>query len=217
MSSTAPRNASSRLVSAAAAERTSLLRERERLAQRRDRMASELDGLERGLADLDERLGLIDRLAPEAANVLPLPSRAHEGLKGRAIARAAVEVLVSAERASQPVHYKEWFDLLTRAGHRVAGKDPLAVFLTQISRSPVVRRTTHAGIYELDLRAPQRLSVQLKRLLERLGQVSPTGTRKAREQRDELIAQINAVERALVESRRLLEHRIDGSEAHATA
>ena len=43
------------------------------------------------------------------------------------------------------------------AGHEIAGKDPLAVFLTQLSRSPVIRKGTRAGVYELDPTAPQRL------------------------------------------------------------
>ena len=34
------------------------------------------------------------------------------------------------------LHYRDWYDLLDRDRARVAGKDPLAVFLTQISRSP---------------------------------------------------------------------------------
>ena len=43
-------------------------------------------------------------------------------------------------------------------GHEIAGKDPLAVFLTQISRSPAMRTRHRArAIYELDRRRRHRL------------------------------------------------------------
>ena len=61
------------------------------------------------------------------------------------------------------MHYREWYELLERAGHEIAGKDPLAVFLTQISRSPAVRRGARAGIYELDRGAFHRLRLQHRR------------------------------------------------------
>jgi hypothetical protein len=32
------------------------------------------------------------------------------------------------------MHYRSWFELLSEAGHEVVGKDPLAVFLIQMSR-----------------------------------------------------------------------------------
>ncbi|HEY4281072.1 MAG TPA: hypothetical protein VGM91_22860, partial [Conexibacter sp.] len=116
-----------------------LLRERDKLIRRRDAVAQQLAAIEEQLADVRERLELIDRLVPEAANVHPLPDRGPgaggypDGLKGSAIRRAAVRVLL--ERPTGPVeaiHYKEWFAALEAAGHRVAGKDPVAVFLTQI-------------------------------------------------------------------------------------
>ena len=51
---------------------------------------------------------------------------------------------------SATVHYREWYDLLVADGHRIAGKDPVATFLTQVSRAPEVesvgRRT---GMYRL--------------------------------------------------------------------
>jgi hypothetical protein len=201
----APRSraSASRLVRAAAAERMALLRERERLNRRRDGIARQLAALEAQLADVAERVELIDRLAPEAANVHPLPPRDEgDGLKGAAIRRAAIEVLLAREGGPAPVHYKEWFELLEQAGHRVAGKDPLAVFLTQISRSPVIRRSSRAGVYEVDLDAPERLLGRLERLHARLAEHAQRPG--DRDERDRLLADIALAERALDEARRTL-------------
>jgi hypothetical protein len=197
------RTTASRLVRAAAAERMALLRERERLTRRRDGVARQLAALERQLGDVTERVELIDRLAPEAANVHPLPARDEgAGIKGAAIRQAAIDVLLAREGSPAPVHYKEWFGLLEQAGHRVAGKDPLAVFLTQISRSPVIRRSSQAGVYEVDLDAPERLRARLARLHARLAEHAQSPGDRA--ERDRLLADIAATERALDEARRTL-------------
>jgi hypothetical protein len=197
---------SSRLVRAAAAERMGLLRERERLSARRDGVARQLAALEQRLADAEERLDLIDRLAPEAANVHPLPARAaREGLTGAAIRRAAIEVLAAREQGPGAIHYKDWFALLEQAGHQVAGKDPLAVFLTQLARSPLVRRSTQAGVYELDLGAPVRLRRRLDQLHAQLAERSRTTPGSPeRAERDRLLAEIATAERALDEAERTL-------------
>lgn len=209
------RSSSSRLTRAAGAERMALLRERDKLTRRRDATAEQLAGIEGQLADVEERLELIDRLVPEAANVHPLPARGAaagagglggEGLKGAAIRQAAIDVLVArGDAAGQPVHYKDWFRALESAGHHVAGKDPLAVFLTQISRSPVVRRTSRSGVYELDLDAPANLRSRLERLHARLVEQShPPGSSIDRAERDRVVAEIALTERALDEADRAL-------------
>jgi hypothetical protein len=181
-----------------------LLRERDKLSRRREAAAQALALVEQQLADVEERLELIDRLVPEAANVHPLPARggpgAPDGLKGAAIRSAAIAVLLARPTGAEtPIHYKEWFRALEEAGHRVAGKDPLAVFLTQISRSPVVRRTPESGIYELDLEAPANLRSRLDRLHARLAQQSGD-----RAERERIVAEITLAERALDEAERAL-------------
>ena len=40
----------------------------------------------------------------------------------------AIELLRAQPDFGQPIYYREWFALLRRAGHHVAGKDPLATF-----------------------------------------------------------------------------------------
>jgi hypothetical protein len=48
------------------------------------------------------------------------------------------------------VHYREWYDLLVRDGHRIAGKDPVATFLAELSRAPEVEKVgRRTGLYKL--------------------------------------------------------------------
>ncbi|HST39438.1 MAG TPA: hypothetical protein VLK58_08005 [Conexibacter sp.] len=212
MPSSSSRSSSSRLARAAGAERMALLRERDKLTRRRDAAAQALAAVEQQLSDVEERLELIDRLVPEAANVHPLPARGSgagnaDGLKGAAIRSAAIAVLLARPTGAEtPIHYKEWFRALEAAGHHVAGKDPLAVFLTQISRSPVVRRTPDSGVYELDLEAPANLRARLDRLHARLAEQSSD-----RSERERIVAEIAVTERALDEAERALPR--DGGEA----
>ena len=62
---------------------------------------------------------------------------------GPDIREVAVRLLV--DNGREAMHYREWYELLERAGHEIAGKDPLAVFLTQISRSPAVQTRLPRG------------------------------------------------------------------------
>ena len=155
---------SARLVRAAAAERAELDRHRDRLLTTRASLRTELEAIEASLRELDERDALLDRLAgparpaavagddAPAAGRAPAPGGRSGAttLRGPAIRRAAVEVLLAHPDRPQALHYRAWFDALVAAGYEVAGKDPLAVFLTQLGRSPVVRRGTQSGVYELD-------------------------------------------------------------------
>ena len=163
---------SARLVRAVAAERAELERHRARLTTEADELRAALARIEHGLAEIDERRGLLDRLAPT-----PTPIRraragddvgdADGALRGPDIREVAVTLLV--DNGREALHYREWYELLERAGHEIAGKDPLAVFLTQISRSPAVRRGARAGIYELDRGAFHRLRLQIDALQHELG------------------------------------------------
>lgn len=75
-------------------------------------------------------------------------------LGGQRLREVAVELLAREHGFGEPVHYRQWFALLRRAGHEVAGKDPLASFLAQVSRAPAVERVgERSGIYRL--RAPE--------------------------------------------------------------
>jgi hypothetical protein len=130
-------------------------------------------------------------------------------LRGPAIRRTAVEILRALPGRPLALHYRAWFDALRAAGFDVAGKDPLAVFLTQLSRSPAVRRGTQSGVYELDADAPRRLRERLDALHGELRGLtatpSPTADLTAiRARRAAITTQITHVEKALEEAEAVL-------------
>jgi hypothetical protein len=204
---------SARLVRAAAAERADLARHREGLLAARDRLRAELEAVEASLRELDDRDALLDRIAGPAPLAVSAgsadPPSAATPLRGPAIRRVAVEVLRARPDRPQALHYRDWFDALRAAGYAVAGKDPLAVFLTQLSRSPVVRRGTQSGVYELDPGAPRRLRERLDGLHAELRGLtaapSPTADLTAiRARRAALTADITRAEKALEEAEAVL-------------
>src|SRR5262249_17852457 len=93
-------------------------------------------------------------------------------LRGPAIREVAVRVLV--ERGGGGLHYRAWDEVLQQRGLRIAGKDPLAVFLTQLSRSPAVRRAAASGTYELDRHAAVRHRTRLESLQRELRELTVT-------------------------------------------
>jgi hypothetical protein len=231
MTPPAPRT-SARLRRAAAAERTDLDRHRARLRADRERLQAQLDRIDAGLAEINERCGLLDRLAPaEPAPAQPqsaqatAPTRAHgdgggQVLRGPAIREKAVQVL--RDRGVDALHYRDWHALVAEAGFAVAGKDPRAVFLTQISRSPVIRRSTQSGVYELDRDAPARLRSELDRLQEQLRELTsasaaPADLSAIRERRAQLLSEIEQTEKALEEAERALSPKSAASRPVAVA
>jgi hypothetical protein len=60
-------------------------------------------------------------------------------LRGAELRDVAVAILMR-RGCDQPVHYREWFTWVREAGYHVSGRDPLASFLAQITRSPQVER-----------------------------------------------------------------------------
>jgi hypothetical protein len=205
------------LLRAVAAERGDLERRRDGLMERRRRLQGELDEIEASMAELDERLMLIGRLAGEDPPRDAAAREADHGapengstLRGPAIRAAAVRVLLADRRRPEALHYRHWFDLVTEAGYTVAGKDPLAVFLTQLSRSPVVRRGTQSGVYALDLQAPSRLRGRLQDLQAQLRELTTavssetTDLSSVRDRRMALNLEISKVERALEEAEQTL-------------
>ena len=206
---------SARLRRAVAAERGDLERRREGLLQRRRRAQAEIDEIEASMAEVDERMMLIDRLAgenpPREQPPIEAEDDAHDGgpaaiLRGPAIRAAAVRVLLAHPRRPEALHYREWFGLLADAGYSVAGKDPLAVFLTQLSRSPLVRRGTQSGVYELELQAPAGLRRRLHELQSQLRELTATPSSETtdlssvRSRRMALNLEITKVEKALEEA-----------------
>jgi hypothetical protein len=221
---------SARLLRAAAAEREDLARHRDRLVTAREQLREELARIDASLHELDERARLLDRLAGPATTARPgerptavahaaggdaaagrdrAAGRAAPKLRGPAIRRAAVEALLALPERPEALHYRDWYASLRDAGFEVAGKDPLAVFLTQISRSPVIRKSTQPGVYELDTGAARRLRDRLDRLHADLRALSATPSAATdlaavRSRRAQIHAEIGHVEKALVEAEELL-------------
>ncbi len=93
------------------------------------------------LRQIDEMLGLAPQLSLEAL---------HGELRGQRLREIAVDLLRQKKDVGEAVHYKDWYQFLLEAGVRVAGKDPLATFLTQIARAPGVESVRpRSGLYRL--------------------------------------------------------------------
>jgi hypothetical protein len=132
-------------------------------------------------------------------------------LRGARIRETAVRVLAANNLPEAPVHYRDWFELLTSQGFMPTGKDPLATFLTQVGRSPVVQRTTTSGMYVLDLEFPKRAGERLEQLRGHLAEMHEPSAditveriAAARAQRAQLTAAIQETERDLEEALRSL-------------
>ena len=225
--SSATRQPSSRFVRAAIAERDELLRHRAQLGAERDSVRDELRRLDEALGDVDQRVAILEQLIEPAADGLQTTAREQRALhgdpvdrelptgrpvSGPAIRAAAVKVLLEQPEYIEALHYRRWYELTREAGYAVSGKDPLAVFLTQITRSPVVRKTNQAGIYELDRQAPLRLRQRLERLqgeLRELLAVPSRDTPSSRARRHELDVAISQQERALEEALAVLARDVD--------
>ena len=107
------------------------------LSERRariERLRELLDVLERQAAADEERLQEIEGLL----GVSPQMRIDHfdKRLRGQRLREVVVEVLAQRVGPDRAVHYKDWFEIVRDAGYEVAGKDPLATFLAQVSRAP---------------------------------------------------------------------------------
>jgi hypothetical protein len=225
MATPEPLSPSKRLRSAALAEREKLRRDLDRTEKRISALRDELAEAERSAGDIRRQLALLAQLAHDEEQDSPFPVQgglravepspdeatpeyqtpAHGYLRGADIRLAAVRIIASTENPTRPIHYGEWYDLLTDAGYGVAGRDPQATFLTQIGRSPLVNRAGERGFYALDLDAPRRLSAQLHALHAELvglhqGQQTIEAIATLRERRADLTSEYARVERELEEA-----------------
>jgi len=214
---------------AAAAERSRVERELARLTAREQGLADDLARARSVREELEGELLVLHRFAedPEPQDLGATPAEPHlhvvapgaapdsesaaVTLKGARIRETAVRVLAQTPHADQAVHYRAWFELLRQQGFMPAGKDPLASFLTQIGRSPLVQRTTSAGKYTLDLEFPGRARARLAQLRDELqvAQDLPPDAgvdsiTEARERRSALTSELEATERTLEEALRSL-------------
>lgn len=197
-------------------------RKRSQLSKKRDDLQARLDGLDEELEAVDQEIIVLGGIAGESAGPPELTvhraaDQDRQGereqpqlLKGARIRELAVPVLLD-ERGTAPIHYREWLQLLEDKDYSVAGKRPDAVFLNQVVRSPLVRATTQAGYYEVDLDAPERLRERLgteQRELAAHVQFAPQhqdAFGKHRERQRELNAAIARTQRELDEALSVLE------------
>lgn len=209
---------SKRFLRAAASERRALLKQHARLTAERDRylaladtagtQAAEIGAQLRALAVAVGDPSFVDTTAPGLACVTQprddcqadRVARAGQ-LRGPAVRMTAVRVLLAQPGHVEAVHYRDWYDMVVAAGYAIGGKDPRAVFLTQITRSPVVVGSTERGVWGVDRQAPLRLRRDLDRLVAELSHIeagAPGVGNAARRRR--LTTDINRVERQLAEA-----------------
>jgi hypothetical protein len=221
-----PHRTSHRLRNAAAAERDRLGRDLERLDSRSAHLQRELDQIDAERLQLRDQLSLLARFAGDPEDS-PFPTSRTPGkaahlrqvqpedpspkavVNGGRIREVAVLLLASSPNPRRPIHYQQWYELFRGAGYGIDAQDPVATFLTQIGRSPVVRRAGAPGVYALDFEAPLALREQLRRLEMQLAHASVSGESAeelagARERRASLLAEARGAERQLEEALRSL-------------
>jgi hypothetical protein len=155
---------SRRFAKAARAERDRLAHRRSQIFKKRQSLQSKVDQLDEELEAVDQEINRLGELAGGGDGVVTVreaDSSQAGALSGAAIRTLAVPLLLR-EQGTAPIHYRAWLDLLTREGYAVAGKRPEAVFLNQVVRSPLVRATTKAGYYEIDLDVIDLLRAKLR-------------------------------------------------------
>jgi len=113
----------------------------ERMRDLAERAEQQAQAEEKQLRDLAGVLGLSAQ-----TSIDDLDGR----LRGQRLREVAVQVLVERHGSGEPIHYRAWFNLVREQGYAVAGKDPLATFLAQISRAEKVQQVgKRSGLYLL--------------------------------------------------------------------
>lgn len=211
---------------AAGAERERIDRVRGKLVQRRERLRDELARIEAELGLLDERTQLLDRVAgadpgPAAAGGGPrVVAAAQQGaLGGRELRETAARILLATFGVGREIHYRDWLDRVLAAGHDIAGRDPGASFLTNVSRSPVIARGEAPGTYRIDLDRIEALRAELAEkqaeLSDLVGVIArerePAAGARLRQHRTKLLAEIRRLENQVGEADRVLAAEADAA------
>ena len=173
-------------------------------------MQAKIDDLDKQLEAGSQQLATLEHLSGSYAHGTvihePWPADAEgELLRGAAIRVVAVPLLLQ-KHGPSPIHYRDWYALLTQEGYVVAGKRPDAVFLNQVSRSPLVRSTTKSGYYVVKTEMVEQLQEQLGRLQSQLADILQDVPAESalleanRKKQQELNAAIRRTERELHEA-----------------
>jgi hypothetical protein len=135
------------------------VQQRDALQERVRKLRSEAEALRAQVEDLEARAVLDERLLQELDDVLQLAPQLRvdlqtDELRGQRLREVAIEILRTEVAAGESIHYRDWFRLVRAGGHRIAGKDPIATFLTQVSRSKAVESVgSRSGLYRLRVAA----------------------------------------------------------------
>jgi hypothetical protein len=126
----------------AVAERLDGLREQsERLHALTETVDRDVEETARLLRGIDEMLGTAPQLSLDALN---------GQVRGQKLRELAVEMLRQKKGLGVTIHYRDWYALVVESGVRVGGKDPIAAFLTQVSRAEGVESVRpRSGLYRL--------------------------------------------------------------------
>ena len=209
----------------------------EEVAERRHRLERELDAARAAEAAERQALHTLQAIVREAATVTALArdtapttnetaapaatgaeagaasasgerAAPRERLAGAALRRKAVSTALRRARVREPIPWREWLAWMRADGFEPAGRKPDATFLTQLARSPLVRRSPRAGVYLLDPSRLTELREQLDALHAELSELPPPsqlallGDSRAR--RRALQTDIARVERTVEEAWELL-------------
>jgi hypothetical protein len=193
----------------AASQEAQRLKEiRARSIERLRRIEHEATELRSEVERLDQQLLLLEKISSgdrSAENERPALV-----LRGSDLREVAAQVLLAKVGPRRAVHYKEWYDLVRKAGFVVLGDKPEGTFLTGVGRSPLVRRGVDPGTYLLDpdltgalqqeMREKQAELHDVTLVLEREAEPSP----RMRQHRLNLLASIRRLERHIDEADRVL-------------
>jgi hypothetical protein len=143
---------SSDFIAAAAAERETLMARLDDIRERighfetlASKACDEAASLSASIRAIEEMVGLSPQIAM---------CELSEELRGERLREVALTVLTSQSPPGDPIHYRTWFEALVESGYRVSGKDPLATFLTQVSRIERVEKIgRRSGLYRLRVAA----------------------------------------------------------------
>jgi len=207
---------SSALRRVAEQEQTRIARVRTRLQTRQRSLGEELQQLEDQLAELDDRERLLDQLlgpsdpAPAVSDSASASTSASPPLKGAKLRERAARLLFLTYGARVPVHYKDWFAMVAGEAE-ISGRDPLASFLTNAARSPVLSRGEAPGTYYIDPDALGRLRAELAERQAELRDLTEVTAREVspseslRAHRTQLLASIRHLETQVTEAEHVLE------------
>lgn len=211
---------SSTLRRAAQRERERLERARSRIRAKRETLREELSRLDSELDALQDRerllVELVDEPRAEAPDAGEVSAARGEVLKGAAIRERAARRYFLTHGAGKALHYRHWFELLVAEGVEIAGKDPMATFLTNLNRSPVVARGSEPASYAIDAEAPDRLRAELAERQAELRDLAEVITRQVtptedlREHRAQLTSDIRRLEGHIGEAERVLAPQNEG-------